>query len=331
MVTTIAGSPFEAIEGQPTAVQTLVHALETGRVHHAYRFEGPDGVGKEKAAFALAQSLLCETTPLACGKCSACRRATTLSESEPHVPIHPDLVLVQRGLYPAALLGGSVSEATGISVEQVRRVILSRVGYPPHEGRALVFIVRDAEELTASAANALLKTLEEPTARMHFVLLTSRPNRLLDTVRSRTLAVRFGPLPNEVIERVLEQNGAPRELARLAQGSASLALELADPDRMRERDDFVRAAFEATAAPDLATAIGMADGKSGDRHELRTLISFFAQALAEKGRELVGHAPEQAELFARRHEAVLAAMTALDQNAQPALALEAMIARLRRV
>jgi len=90
--------PFSEILGQSTAIDTLKRALQLGKVHHAYRFEGPDGVGKEKAAFALAQCLVC-TEPrekLACGNCSACRRVVTLSEQPPQVPKHPDVVLLER-------------------------------------------------------------------------------------------------------------------------------------------------------------------------------------------------------------------------------------------
>src|SRR5262249_61614469 len=174
---------------------------------------------------------------LGCGECSACRRALTFSSEEPRLPLHPDVVLVQRGLYPPALLGGSASEATGISVEQIRRVVLTRAAYRSHEQRALVFIVRDAEELTASAANALLNTLEEPAPHPHFVLLTSRPHRLLDTIRSRTLPVRFGPLPDALVVKILERHGLSPAHAALAQGSASHALDLADPDAMRKREE----------------------------------------------------------------------------------------------
>jgi DNA polymerase III subunit delta' len=323
--------PFDAIEGQAPAVETLTRALRSGRVHHAYRFEGPDGVGKELAAFALAQALVCEKDDLlGCGSCSACRRAVTLGTEDPKVPLHPDVLLLQRGLYPAGLLGASSAEITGISVEQVRRVVLARAGYPPHEGRALVVIVRDADELTVSAANALLKTLEEPGPRTHFVLLTSRSSRLLDTVRSRTLAVRFGPLSETVIAGILERNGKPPAVAALAQGSAGTAFELADPERLEEKDAFVAAALKAVAAPDLATAMRTAETRAGDRLELRALLAHLAQALATRAREAVKGAPLTAELSARHHGVVLNAMNELEKNGQPALVMEAMLARLRR-
>src|SRR5690606_12950346 len=116
---------FEDVWGQAPAVQTIERALAGGRVHHAYRFEGPPGVGKELTAFALAQSLVCTAgADVGCGHCSACQRAVHLAEEEPRVPLHPDVVLVGRALYPKSLIGSK--ELSGISVEQVRRVVLTR-------------------------------------------------------------------------------------------------------------------------------------------------------------------------------------------------------------
>ena len=125
---------FSHILGQEPALQTLTRALDSGHVHHAYRFEGPAGVGKELAAFALAQALVCEAPGAdarACEKCSACQRALRISDEEPHVPAHPDVILLQRGLYRGRI---SANEATGISIEQVRRMVLERVGYRAARG-----------------------------------------------------------------------------------------------------------------------------------------------------------------------------------------------------
>lgn len=321
---------FGAILGQGPAVETLGAALGSGRVHHAYRFEGPPGVGKELAAFALAQALVCEApTPFACEKCSACHRAVILAEEDPKVPLHPDVVLVGRGLY-GSLLGSGVSEATGISVEQIRKVVLARSGYRPHEGRALVFLVRDAEELTLQAANTLLKTLEEPSDRTHFVLLTSRPRRLLDTVRSRTLAVRFAPLSEEVLVELLQARGLSPSVAALAQGSAELAFQLADPEAMTEREAFLTAAQKAMDAPDLAEAIALGQSRGDGRDALREQLGYFAQALADECRQNLARDPAMAERAARRHAVVLSTLAEIDRNVQPTLALEAMAARLRR-
>ncbi len=236
---------FERILGQTAATETLERALRTGKVHHAYRFEGPSGVGKEMAAFAFAQALVCATPPpdgyahRACGKCSACTRAVTFSSEPPLVPLHPDVVLIERGIYSPEALHRSRPELQDISVDQIRRLVLERAGFPPHEGRARVYIVRRADELSLGAANALLKTLEEPGANTYFVLLTARGNELLPTILSRTLVVRFGPLAESVVRAIIESKGTASEAAKMAAelsgGSVEAALALADPEATGER------------------------------------------------------------------------------------------------
>jgi DNA polymerase-3 subunit delta' len=323
---------FDRILGQRSAIETLVHALDSGRVHHAYRFEGPEGVGKEMAAFALAQALVCDRkTALGCGECSACRRATKLSEEDPRVPQHPDVVLVGRGIYPPSALGAQSRETVAIGVEQIRRVVLSRMGFPPHEGRALVVIVRAAHELSQQAANALLKTLEEPPDRVHFVLITSQPNRLLDTIRSRTLAVRFAPLSEQVLAAILERHGKPPTTARLAGGSASAALSLADDDRARTRADFVRGADDAIDAPGIDAALAFAGSRPDDRDALVEQLRHLAQHYALGARDIVSERPRVAGTLAARHAIVSSAIEAVERNAQPALVLESMVARLRAI
>jgi DNA polymerase-3 subunit delta' len=321
---------FSSLLGQPTVVQTLERALTSGHVHHAYRFEGPDGVGKELAALRLAQALVCDKgDPFGCETCSACRRAMTFASEAPEVPMHPDVVIVERGLYPASVIGSS--EATAIGVEQIRRIVLGRVGFPPHEGKALVIIVRSAEELSVSAANALLKTLEEPPSRTHFILLTSRPSRLLDTVRSRTLAVRFRPLADDILADLLEKNGASRELAPLAQGSVSLGLQLAEEQARTEREAFISAADAALAATDLAGAMAFADHRSDDRDTLKDLLQHLAHEFASRTRAAIAEGKSGGERWAARHGLVMRTVEEVERNAQPALALEALVTRLRKV
>lgn len=328
---------FAGITAQRPAIEHLDQALRSGRVHHAYRFEGPPGVGKEMAALALARALLCAAPreddgpafPPACGRCDSCKKAATWSNEDPVVPRHPDLVLLGRGLYPPAAIGRSTQESNGISVEQVRRTVLSRVGYAPHEGRALLFIVRDADELTTSAANALLKTLEEPQSNTYFVLLTSRPRRLLDTIRSRTLPVRFGALPERVVREILEAHGRPADLAPLAEGSASQALDLCEPEVRERREAFIAAMTSAIEAGALGTALDLLPSRGNDRHQLLEQLAFFAQSLAHQARELVNVDPSRCERLARSYARSMAGLRELERNGQPALVMESLITALR--
>lgn len=318
---------FDAILGQPTAVATLQRAIQRGQAHHAYRFEGPEGVGKTACALAFAQALVChDPVDKGCGRCRGCELARTISEEEPHVPLHPDVVYVGRGIYPPQLIGRTTPEATGISVQQIRRLILARSGFAPHEGRALCFIIHDAHELTVSAANALLKTLEEPPPQTHFVLLTSQPGQLIDTVRSRTLAVRFAPLPDALVQQI---SGVSADIARLAQGSVAAALELADEETHQRRQAFVDRALEAIDAPDFATALGFANQRAEGRDELKRQLEYLAHALAVQAVNQLNHNPRLAERHARQHQTVLKALANVEHNAQPALLLEAMMAELR--
>ena len=122
-------------------------------------FPEPFATGSEGKRFPI--RLVCAGgDPLGCGRCDACRRAVTFSEERPASPIHPDVTIIEKGFYPPETIGRSRPELQEISVDQVRTIVLAHAAYAPHEGRARVFIVRRAEELSVSAANALLKTLE---------------------------------------------------------------------------------------------------------------------------------------------------------------------------
>jgi len=325
--------PFERVLGQPAAVATLTRALLRGKVHHAYRFEGPDGVGKELAAVAFAQALVCVGgVPLGCGACDACRRAETRSERAPVVPLHPDVIMVGRAVYPPELIGGK-KESSEISVEQVRRVVLTRVAYPPHEARNQVIIVRGAEELSVSAANALLKTLEEPKSGTYFVLLTSQPEVLMDTIKSRTLPVRFGPLPDDVLRTVLRGRGIAEEridsLAALAGGSASAALEFADPERSLVREEFVRGLLEAVRSPGLGPAIAFAEGGERERGWVVESLGALATTFVDQAREHAASGSPRARVAAERYALVVDAIDAIERNGQAALVISGLVASLK--
>jgi DNA polymerase-3 subunit delta' len=331
--------PLSAVLGQSGAIGTLERALRTGKVHHAYRFEGPNGVGKETAAFAFAQALVCETPPpeghahQACGRCSACTRSVTLSTEPPHVPIHPDIILIERGLYSPEALRRARQELQEISVDQIRKCILERASFPPHEGRARVIIVRRAHELSISAANALLKTLEEPLPRTYFILLTDRGSDLLDTVRSRSQLVRFAPLGSSIVRAILEKRGMAADIAEtaaeLAGGGVAAALEQADPSALAERTAFIEATLAAVQAPDIAAALTLSEARARDKDVLIERLLALATHFARKGRADVKERPDGALRAAQSYGSVAQAIDELERNGSPALVLEAMVTRLR--
>jgi DNA polymerase-3 subunit delta' len=323
-------------------VETLRRALGAGRVHHAYLFDGPDGVGKERAAFGLAQALVCERRAAgsadACGACSACARA--LPRPNERRPLHPDVVVLERGLYDAAVIGRRTPEVQDISIDQVRTLVLARAAFPPYEGRAKVFIVRRAEELSQSAANALLKTLEEPGARTHFVLLSSSADSLPPTTRSRTQRVRFSALPDAVVAELLIERGLESvragEIARLAGGSMAAALVLSDAQASAQRDGFVSRAMAALGSRDLGLALELAEeAKRNDKRALIEWLRAFAASLVAQTRGAVAREDAQqdrpAVVAASRHALAVAAVEQIEANASVQLAVEAMLIRMRAV
>jgi len=327
---------LSTVLAQPTAVETLRRGVAAGRVHHAYLYDGPDGVGKERTAFGLAQALVCERraegASEACGQCRACARAI-LREGDSR-PLHPDVVVLERGLYDPATIGRKSPETQDISIDQVRTLVLARAAFAPLEGRAKVFIVRRAEELSISAANALLKTLEEPGARTHFVLLSAMADSLLPTIRSRTQRVRFGALPDAVVAELLVARGVERalaeETARLSGGSMATAMALGDPDASARREEFVSRALASLEAHDLSGALELAEeAKKGDKAALVVQIEALAAALAMQARSSAGEPDRRADRAAARHGLALAAVRQLDGNASSQLAVEAMLMKMR--
>jgi DNA polymerase-3 subunit delta' len=330
------GGLLETVRAQATAVETLQRALASGRVHHAYLFDGPDGVGKERAAFGLAQALVCEKRAAgqaeACGTCSACLRA--VPRAAEGRPVHPDVVVLERGLYEPASIGRKSPETQDLSIDQVRTLVLARAAFGPHEGRAKVFVVRRAEETSIAAANALLKTLEEPGDRTHFVLLSSMADSLLPTIRSRTQRVRFGALPDDVVAELLVEKGtAPEDataIARLAGGSMAAAALLADPDASASRAEFVKAALDALAERTSGAALDVAaQAKQTDKAVLVSQLEALAAALAAQARGAAGALDRRADVAANRHDLAVAALVQLDGNASAQLTIEAMLLRMR--
>ena len=325
---------LSTVRAQPTAIDTLRRAIAAGRVHHAYLFDGPDGVGKERAALGLAQALVCETrkpgTADACGTCRACVRA--VPRAGEGRPLHPDVVILERGLYDPVTIGRRSPEAQDLSIEQVRALVLARAAFPPLEGRAKVFVVRRAEELSQAAANALLKTLEEPGALTHFVLLSSTADALLPTIRSRTQRVRFGALPDEVVEEILTSQGieSAAAIARLAGGSMATALVLSDPEATARREEFVTRAMAALETRDLGAALELAeDAKKVGKEASMTQLEAFAAALGVQARDAPSSADRRPDVAAARYSLALAAVRELEANASTQLAVEAMFIKMR--
>ena len=332
---------FEELVGQEQATAVLRRALAGDRLAHAYLFEGPAGVGKRSAAVALGMDLNCERSRTgACGACETCRRIAA--------GLHPDVMTI-------------VAEGAQIVMEQAQQIV-ALGAQRPHEARARVIIVDDADRLNANASNCLLKTLEEPLRGTHLVLVTAAPDKLLGTIRSRAQRIRF----RRVSEAALQAWGAARGVeagraavaAVLADGSVARFLELtrAGESAGEGEDAPASSVLPATAglraaardrgiAPilDAAAEVGNKESKQQLPEALALLARLYRDAMvtAAGAPELAVLAgdPEVAALLptnlrlpqlGRALEAIVEADTALLGNVNATMALERLLLALRR-
>jgi DNA polymerase III delta' subunit len=279
-------SVWQGLHGQERAVAQLQRSIARDRVPHAYLFSGPPGAPLVDAAITLAMALLCQRQP---GEgcegdpetmCSACAKIAG--------GIHPDVVtLVREGA------------AQIVPIESVRNQVIARVGFPPHEGAMRVFIVEEATAMAPPAANALLKTLEEPPSRTMFALCTTAPEQLLPTIRSRCQRVRFAA------GSALPEGADPARAERVAALGAELA-----------RDDH---------EPSLPVRIAEAKGDTAP-----VLVAAARALHVQAHAAAVGGDAGAARRASARAQAILSWHTAVAiHNANPQLAIEALIVQLR--
>jgi len=292
---------FSTLIGNDEVKESLRRVLTGGRVPGSMLFTGEQGIGKKLFALELAKALNCRNRNgvEACDECSSCKRISRstfppFSDDDDNRERliwseHADLAMVR----PFKQI---------IRVKNLMRELEREANFRPFEGAARIFIVEDADTMNDHAANALLKTLEEPPPTTHIVLTTSNPTALLATIRSRCQIIRFAPIAADLIETFLvEQKNLPaqdaRLLARTAQGSIGRAL-AGDVETYRERRDMMLAVLRAlTVAFDRVQLLRSAEelAAAKDRHEyeqrldaLETLIrDAWALALGRPSETIV--------------------------------------------
>ncbi|MEX0830727.1 MAG: DNA polymerase III subunit delta' [Nitrospirales bacterium] len=217
--------PFHKIIGHQRPIKWLQTAVKTNHLGHAYLFHGEPAIGKRYTAMALTQLLHCEhplvdSTPDACGTCRSCHQVEQA--------IHPDCLIIQPE--------DTQKSSPKIKIDQIRAIEHLAI-YRPLIGSHKVCLIDDADTMTTEAANALLKTLEDPPDHCLFLLVSSRPEHLLPTVRSRCIALRFSPLPVSLIDECLKNQrsleaGDAKLLSTFSEGRLGQALHL-DPEELK--------------------------------------------------------------------------------------------------
>lgn len=273
-------SVWQGLPGQERVVAQLRRAIERDRVPHAYLFSGPRGAPLYDAAIALAMAMCCQRARgEGCGECDACAKIAT--------GIHPDVITLARE-----------GAAQIVPIENIRNQVIARMGLSPHEGEVRVFIVEEATSLAPPAANALLKTLEEPPARTLFVMCTTAPEQLLPTIRSRCQRVRFAG------GNAVASDAEPAKLERIAALGAELA---------KDRHE-----------PSLPVRIAEAKGETGPVliAAAQTLHAHAQSAARRDDIDVARRAAARAHAIVSWHTAVAI------HNANPQLAIEALIVQL---
>jgi DNA polymerase-3 subunit gamma/tau len=274
---------FADVVGQQHVTRTLANAVQSGRVAHAYIFSGARGVGKTTTARILAKALNCVKGPAAepCNECDSCRE----------IGLGNSLDVIE------------IDAASNRGIDQIRE-LREMVRYAPAGGRYKVVILDEAHMLTGEASNALLKTLEEPPDKVIFVMATTEPENLADTIRSRSQHFHFRALSFAEIVDALEkicvkenltaEPGALAVMARAAEGSLRDALSLLEQARAycgtNITDTKVRELLGVVPEEILDELTGSIEARSADR-----ILTLVHRLLAEGRnlqhfcREAIGH------------------------------------------
>lgn len=233
--------------------------IANGRVPRSLLLAGPEGVGKRQFAFELVRAFVCanRTDGEGCGRCASCARcgrfefpgadAKKKDWERIFLSEHPDVGIV-------------VPFKNNILVESVRE-LEREANFRPFEAEARFFVIDHADKMNAAASNALLKTLEEPPPTSYIILVTSRPDSLLQTIRSRCQILRFAPVPPVEIadfiarERDVDRNDAEL-ISKLADGSVGRALSF-DLARFREQRDAMLFVIENVVGRGRADLVGL--------------------------------------------------------------------------
>jgi|CXWL01.1.fsa_nt_gi DNA polymerase-3 subunit delta' len=266
---------FSKLVGNDEVKRTLGRLISVGRVPNSLILSGEDGVGKRQFALELARTFLCAEpiNEAACGVCSGCVRIDSFE-----FPSREDK---NKDEYKKVFFGGHID--VGTVVHYKRTILVDAIrdlerhaNFRPYEAPARFFIIDDADKMNDESSNALLKTLEEPPPTSYIFLITSRPDSLLPTIRSRCQIIRFAPVGTPEIEKYLIGERAfthdeARLAAKLSRGSIGRAISINVEHFRTARQRMLNVIEAAIETGDLATMLRISeelnDAKNKDNFE----------------------------------------------------------------
>jgi len=344
--------PFGSLTGQSGAKSLLSSAVAAGRLAHAYLIAGPEGCGRLSMALDLAACVICpEDPPGFCGGCRHCKRLFSMNHPDVRLTIPRTAAVTVDD--EAALLAARASDGvtplrfpgnTGISIGQIRE-IEARLSRKSFEGRGHVEIIIDAHLMRREAANALLKTLEEPPEKTLLILTTSFLSGVLPTVRSRAHCVRLGTLGMTDIKGILAKRTGlgPEDIESLALasgGSPGRALAAAPTWAGRDGGRALELLEKLAGTRDQGDLLEYAGGLARElgRDGLLALCDEMAAVCHDSRRSLAGRAPVNSratgrnvftdEYLERAGEQFILCGTRLRANGSPTMAFEAAVLSL---
>ena len=327
--------------GQDHLLKRLEPSLLQRRQSHAYLLSGPPHVGKMKLATNLAQAMNCLEGPgVPCGSCTQCTRIAQ--------GLHADIRTLAPGQGEDAR-----SARTVIGINEIKEA-LRRVNLNPYEGSTSVVILDGAESMSDEAANALLKTLEEPPPQVMFLLLTANEDAVLPTVRSRCQTLGLLPLPKDhLVERLITDFQATPEQAeqlyRLSRGCLGWAINALEDSQVLEQRQADLEKMQETLDAGLETRFTYANEVASlfgsDRNAAKDLLALWLRwwrdlLLIKEGAEEFLHNADHAESLRRQASSLstpqivqfinrlMQTLASLDSNANPRLAMEVLMLNL---
>ena len=293
-------SALDSVRAQDAAVRVLLRAREHGRVASAYLFDGPGGVGKERAAVAFATDIV--------------------AGGDPHI-----VERIESGSHPDVRVFGPRDEGKrNIQVEILRNEILPLAQFAPFEATSTFFVFPEADVsfpvFQPEAANALLKTLEEPRPNVHFILTSERPDSLLPTIRSRCQRIRFGRLPNAVLHDILQSEGISEDsIARaiaLSAGRADVALALTKDGAVDALTDLIISVDDAVRSSGPGALVELSE-QLARRDDLELALLTLQAFYRDLAVTSLGRPTEELE-FSARGEELQERITSVSPNAAAA-------------